>query len=377
LTLFPKPAFAVKTMTTSVGWSRHRALRPKSPAALSASPSLFDATPFWYSSSVILLTNFVGCLVTLVKPHFHYHVDLLGTGAFAMGALIPLFVHLAPVLGWLGVSLPRNNWMHLARGIPRIQASTAAVVVWSVKLASFLWYRVLCTQQDARFNALFATPSLAIQFWMVSATWGIVCSLPHLLGTTSLVPGNALVVRFGTLLYAVGWLVETLADYQKWTFKQQFSSSGGAAATTTAPRFCNVGLWSISQHPNWLGNLLLWCGIFLINATALIEPSTTTTAAARVSLRSSPSTTALSSTVTAVTSAARAVWRARRLFVAMLGPLFLWTLFNAEATGSVMADSLAATKTKYGYGIDPDYTHYIDTTPLIVPNPLAWWLQRK
>jgi hypothetical protein len=51
----------------------------------------------------------------------------------------------------------------------------------------------------------------------------------------------------------------------------------------------------------------------------------------------------------------------------------MWTLFNAEATGSVMADSLAATKTKYGYGIDPDYTHYIDTTPLIVPNPLAWW----
>jgi Protein of unknown function (DUF1295) len=314
--------------------------------------------------------------VTLIHPHFHYHVDLLGTGAFAMGALIPLFVN-PP----FGMSLQQhNNWMQLARGIPRIQASTAAVVLWSVKLASFLWYRVLCTQQDARFNALFATPSLAIQFWIVSATWGIVCSLPHLLGTTSLVPGNAVVVQFGTLVYTVGWLVETLADYQKWTFKQQLGGS-----TTT--KYCNVGLWSISQHPNWLGNLLLWCGIFLMNVTALVEPSSSTatgtaaaaaTTAARVSLRSSPKTATITTTlsrtaVTLVTSTARAAWRARRLWVAMLGPLFMWTLFNAEATGSVMADSLAATKTKYGYGIDPDYTHYIDTTPLVVPNPLAWW----
>jgi len=47
----------------------------------------------------------------------------------------------------------------------------------------------------------------------------------------------------------------------------------------------------------------------------------------------------------------------------------MWTLFDAQATGKILNDSLQSNLKKYGYGEDPLFTKYIDNTPLILPNP--------
>jgi len=67
----------------------------------------------------------------------------------------------------------------------------------------------------------------------------------------------------GGAIYLAGLTIETVADAQKWFFKQDSSKVG---------QFCNIGLWCYSQHPNWFGNLLLWGGILIINLPSLIEP---------------------------------------------------------------------------------------------------------
>ena len=178
---------------------------------------------------------------------------------------------------------------------------------------------------------LFTVPPI-VGFWVISLLWGVVCSLPNLLGMTSSDPGNPVALYSGSVMYAAGLIIETLADYQKWRFK----------ADNGHGTFCNVGLWSISQQPNFFGNLLLWGGIFVMNAPALIGPIPEGAS---------------------IWEAISACWR---LGLAALGPLFMWNLFHAQVQGSLTPATELA---KGRYGGDPAYQKYLDTVPLIIPNP--------
>lgn len=256
-----------------------------------------------------------------VSP-YHYHVDMLGTGAFAcVGAFT----------------------LRLGYGV---RESSLAMMIWSIKLASFLFFRVWSHGgHDNRLNETLAHPISASGFWIISWLWGLLVSLPHCLGAaaTATAKKNSIPIqvttasssssRFkagGLLLFTIGWLMETVADYQKWMFKQQHTSS-------TVP-YCNVGLWSWSQHPNWCGNILLWIGIWSMNAPVLIQPQ-----------------------------AKHLVTKYGRLILSMLGPLFLFALFHGQATGWILSSALEATRGKYGYGTDLEYTNYVNQTPLLFP----------
>jgi steroid 5-alpha reductase family enzyme len=64
-------------------------------------------------------------------------------------------------------------------------------------------------------------------------------------------------IRFGKValgLQATGLVLETVADYQKSTFK---------ALTGNRNQWCNVGLFKYSTFPNYLGEISFWYGTFL------------------------------------------------------------------------------------------------------------------
>lgn len=276
----------------------------------------FDSGSFAQSTLIFTLTNALGTFLSLVGKS-QIHVDLLGTGSFALAAL--------PAL--------------LAKGtaISRVTLSAAAVVLWSAKLACYLLYRIVKLGEDTRLSDLFASTSGTISFWVFSLLWGVLCSLPHTLGTTSSAPGNPTTTAIGMGIYAIGLIIETTSDYQKWMFK---SSNPG--------KFCNVGLWSISQHPNWFGNLLIWLGILILNAPALIDvpPATSgSEAAALVGLWDT-------------------LWGYKKLLLACFSQVFMWFLFNGQAEGSL---TTAVELAKGKYGGDPEYVKYIETVPKIIP----------
>ena len=50
---------------------------------------------------------------------------------------------------------------------------------------------------------------------------------------------------------------ETAADYQKAVFRSQIENKD---------RFITTGLWSISRHPNYFGEIALWFGLFIAAA---------------------------------------------------------------------------------------------------------------
>lgn len=278
----------------------------------------FDNSMLWQSINTISAANGLGFVISLLTGS-HLHLDLLGTGAFALAAAVPL---LKAKVGLLALPL-------------RVKISGAAVVVWGSKLAGFLFFRALQVKHDARLDQTLSSVSGTVGFWVISALWGVVCSLPHTLGTTSSNPGLASTTILGTTVFTVGLIVETLADYQKWAFKQDISNAG---------QFCNVGLWSISQHPNYLGNLLIWTGLLVLNGPALIDVTNTHGSGAAGFLNT--------------------FWGSRRFFIACLSPLFMWALFYGQASGAVTNSVEAAMKR---YGGNPEFIKYLDKVPLIIP----------
>jgi steroid 5-alpha reductase family enzyme len=63
-----------------------------------------------------------------------------------------------------------------------------------------------------------------------------------------------LVGKCALVLQVSGLLLETIADYQKSAFKSKEGNRN---------RWCHVGIWKFSTHPNYLGEMLNWFGAFI------------------------------------------------------------------------------------------------------------------
>ena len=255
---------------------------------------------------------------------WHYHLDLIGTGVFAVAALA-------------------LRGATLAQG-----CSAGAVALWACKLASFLFFRALQTKRDGRLEDTLATTSGQVGFWTISFLWGWVVSLPHTLAAMVPVSERAPfgpVHIAGLVLFAAGFCVESAADWQKWTFK---------ANAANRDRFCDVGVWRLCQHPNWFGNLLLWSGIFVLNVPTLAAIG--------------PATMLGPLRIPAWLGAGT------RLLTAAVSPLFLLALFSGQANGTPPLNK-GYDMTLAKFGGDSAWQAYNGKTPVLLPSPrsvLAW-----
>ena len=95
-------------------------------------------SPFVQYNAILASVNFVGMGISLAFPRMQYHLDLFGTGAFALASLFTI-------------------WGDFALMPLRIQISSLAVIIWSVKLASFLFFRACKIKADSRLEGLLST----------------------------------------------------------------------------------------------------------------------------------------------------------------------------------------------------------------------------
>ena len=69
-----------------------------------------------------------------------------------------------------------------------------------------------------------------------------------------------LIQWLGLLIWVLGFLIEVVSDTQKSKFNKK---NKGA--------FIDVGLWKYIRHPNYLGEIIIWLGIFVISISYINE----------------------------------------------------------------------------------------------------------
>ena len=136
-----------------------------------------------------------------------------------------------------------------------------AIIVWAVRLGSFLFFRIKKAGEDKRFKEIKQSPTRFFLAWSLQGMWVSVCSLCAL---TALSTENGVVLNgylyLGFGLFLTGFLIEIIADKQKSKFRSNLDNKD---------KFINTGLWSKSRHPNYLGEIILWLGISIMSISSL------------------------------------------------------------------------------------------------------------
>ncbi|KAG5653017.1 hypothetical protein H0H81_002710 [Sphagnurus paluster] len=146
---------------------------------------------------------------------------------------------------------------------------SGAVGLWSSRLGMFLVLRALKAGGDRRFDAIKKNPKLFFFVWMMQATWISVVGMPAFL--TNTLPADlhpALTRRdyAAAVLFAVSFLVEVIADRQKSAWR------AAKDAGKHAEKFISSGLWSISRHPNYVGEVGIWTALWALSTGSLNTP---------------------------------------------------------------------------------------------------------
>lgn len=130
------------------------------------------------------------------------------------------------------------------------------VIVWAVRLGSFLFLRIRAAGEDRRFREIKESFGRFLLTWSLQGLW-VAFSLAAALAaiTSTLRLDLDLFAVVGFLVWLTGFLIEVIADRQKSAFNAKPENKG---------RFISTGLWSWSRHPNYFGEIVLWIGVAII-----------------------------------------------------------------------------------------------------------------
>lgn len=198
--------------------------------------TLYDGMPiFMLCASVGFVLHWLGFIPAYLFQTEHYF-DLIGSISYV--ATVALAFALTPSFG--------------ARGL----VVATLICVWAVRLGSFLFIRVKKAGQDRRFTQIKTKFFRFLLTWTLGGTWVFITMAAGLAAMTSQSqsPVDGFLV-VGATLWVIGFGIEVVADQQKTAFRKD---------PANAEKFISSGLWSISRHPNYLGEIILWIGIAVI-----------------------------------------------------------------------------------------------------------------
>jgi steroid 5-alpha reductase family enzyme len=190
------------------------------------------------------------------------------------------------------------------------------VAIWAVRLGSFLFRRVRQAGADRRFNAIKQDFLRFLMTWTLQGAWVLVTLAVALAAITSQHSESlGWPAMVGALMWIAGFAIEVVADQQKSAFNRD---------PNREQAFITTGLWAWSRHPNYFGEILLWCGVAVIAIPAL------------------------------------AGWQ----WLTLISPLFVILLLT-KISGVAMLEPRADKK----WGQDPAYQRYKASTPVLILRP--------
>ena len=189
------------------------------------------------------------------------------------------------------------------------------VVIWSLRLSIFLYRRIHRTGKDGRFDKFKTSPIRFLVPWTIQGLWVFLTMIVVIVINSQADSAPALGIWdvLGSLTWILGFGIEAIADKQKTVFNTEPTNQG---------KWIDSGLWSISRHPNYLGEILLWTGIAFFG-------------------------------ISCFTGLERVAW---------ISPIFIYLLLT-KVSGIPILDKRALEK----WGDDPEYQKYRENTPALIP----------
>jgi len=186
---------------------------------------------------------FFGILAILLSTEKFF--DLCGGTTFLILAVYGIFLQNNPVS-----DVSHRQW-----------GNVAMVSIWALRLSCFLFWRVLKSGEDRRFRKAKKNPLLYLGIWMMQGVWVFLTGLPvYITNVRSYDQNNVnYSMVLGWAIFGFGFLFEFTADIQKTRWRANPANKG---------LWIDVGLWSLCQHPNYLGEMLVWLGIWIANVSA-------------------------------------------------------------------------------------------------------------
>lgn len=136
----------------------------------------------------------------------------------------------------------------------------ALVLVWAFRLGGFLLIRVMKTGKDARFDAMRQNFWKFSGFWILQGITVFVVMVPSIYFLTQRTTAVNTVSWIGFGIAMLGIIIESIADWQKFQFSNNPSNTGKWIAS---------GIWSYSRHPNYLGEMMMWIGVYLFTVSSM------------------------------------------------------------------------------------------------------------
>ncbi|MDJ0759025.1 MAG: DUF1295 domain-containing protein [Woeseiaceae bacterium] len=130
------------------------------------------------------------------------------------------------------------------------------IMIWALRLSSFLFLRIRKAGKDSRFDEIKHKPARFFLAWTLQGLWVLLTAAAGLAVITSDAREPLGIVGYvGIAVWLAGMTIEIVSDRQKSAFRADPANKG---------RFINVGLWAWSRHPNYFGEIVLWIGIAII-----------------------------------------------------------------------------------------------------------------
>ena len=257
-----------------------------------------------------------------------------GTSVFGV-PLFALSVGLAYLIQWLvfipSYLLQTEKFFDLTGSITYISVITIAlffsigadgrsillwalVVIWAIRLGTFLFRRIRKAGKDDRFDEIKPSFIRFLNVWTIQGLWVTFTMAAALVAiTTTNRKELDLFALVGFLVWALGFSIEVIADSQKSRFSANPDNKG---------KFIQTGLWSRSRHPNYFGEIVLWIGVAVIAIPVLQG------------------------------------WQ----WIALISPVFV-TLLLTRVSGVPLLEKKADKK----WGGQEDYESYKKRTPVLIP----------
>lgn len=189
----------------------------------------------------------------------------------------------------------------------------AMIVIWALRLGTFLFWRVKKDGQDKRFRIMKTKVTWFLMTWTLGGLWVLMTMAAGLAAITSDTSAPLSTLAYiGIALWVFGMTVEVMADTQKTRFRKLPENQG---------RFISTGIWAWSRHPNYFGEITLWAGVALVALPVLSG------------------------------------WQ----LATMISPVFVYLLLT-RVSGITMLEAMAEKR----WGTESEYIAYRDATPPLI-----------